>query len=188
MESNTLLKLTNSLEEALKGVTKSRMVDSKLRSRYAEYLVAYELAKRGYDVQLLNERENINADIYIADKQKRVEVKSGKYDEDGWTDASFGKGNQILKNKFDYCVFVTFDESDESKVNEIFIFTREELKEVAKRREEIAAHPDTNSCLLLRCRNFREYEEYMKKHESLKIEIDLNKYPEKYDRAWDKIK
>jgi len=162
MESKVLLKITKSLEDALKELTKLGIVDSRLRSKYAEYLVACELAKRGYKVQLLNERENKNADIYIADKQKRVEVKSGKYDEDGWTDASFGKGNQISKNKFDYCVFVTFDESDESKVNEIFIFTREELKEVTKRRKGIAAHPETNPCLLLRCRDFKKFKEFMK--------------------------
>jgi hypothetical protein len=189
MESNVLLKITNYLENTLKELTKLGIVDSKLRSKYAEYLVAYELAKRGHDVQLSNERENTNADIYIADKQKRVEVKSGKYDEEGWTDASFGDGKQISRNKFDYCVFVTFDESDESKVNEIFIFTREELEEVAKPRKGIAAHPKTNPCLLLRCRNFNEYEEeYVKTHKSLKIEVDLNKYPKKYDQAWTKIK
>ena len=139
-------------------------------------------------MQLSNERENTNADIYLADKQKRVEVKSGKYDEDGWTDASFGKGSQILKNKFDYCVFVTFDESDESKVNEIFIFTRKELEEVTKHRKGIAKHPETNFCLLLRCRNFNEYKAYIKPHKQLKIEYNLNKYPKRYDGAWDKIK
>jgi len=189
MKSKILLKITNYLENTLKELTKSGITDSKLRFKYAEYLVAYELAKRGHYVQLSNERENTNADIYIADKQKRVEVKSGKYDEDGWADASFGRGKQILENKFDYCVFVTFDESDESKVNEIFIFTKEELEEVAKPRKDISMHPKTNPCLLLRCLNFNEYEkEYIKTFKSLKIEVDLNKYPQKYDRAWAKIK
>lgn len=190
MKSNGLLKITKSLENTLNELTKSGIEDSKLRSRYAECLVAYKLAERGHDVKLLNERENKNADIYIADKQKRVEVKSGKYDGEGWW-ASFRNGNQISKNKFDYCAFVTFDESDESKVKEIFIFTREELEEVAKHpKKGIADHPETNPCLLLRCRNFKEYEEYMKmkKHKPLKIERDLNKYPKKYDQAWDKIK
>lgn len=191
MESNVLLKITNYLENTLKELTKLGIVDSKLRSKYAEYLVAHELAKRGHDVQLSNERENTNADIYIADKQKRVEVKSGKYNEEGRTYASFGKGGQISRNKFDYCVFVTFAESDESKVNEIFIFAREELEEVSKKpRKDIAAHQETNFCLLLRCRNFNEYKKYMETHKykSLKIEVKLHKDPKKWNLAWAKIK
>lgn len=190
MEETSLREITSVLEKALKELTISKIVDSKLRSKYAEYLVAHELVKRGYNVQISNERENTNADIYIADKRKRVEVKSGKYDEKGWIDASFRNGSQISDNKFDYCVFITFDESDESKVNEIFIFTKEELREVAKRKRCGARFPKTNPCLLLRCQSFKEYEEHMneKGYEKLKIECDLNKNPQKYDQAWDKIK
>lgn len=182
------MEITNFLENTLKVLTKEEIVDSKLRSRYAEYLIAYELAKRRHDVQLSNIRDHASADIYLSDIQKKVEVKSGKYHDDKWAYASFGKGKQILKNKFDYCVFVTFDEFDESKINEIFIFTKEELVEVAISRPDIVKHPETNDCLLMRAPNFKEYQEYIKNYKSLKIESDLNKYPEKYDRAWDKIK
>jgi len=47
-----LKKITYSLRNALKEITKLKLVDSMLRARYAEYLIAYELVKRGYDVQL----------------------------------------------------------------------------------------------------------------------------------------
>ncbi|MFZ3058298.1 MAG: hypothetical protein WA102_01050 [Candidatus Methanoperedens sp.] len=190
MKVDALKGIRDSMKDVLKVLTQSGIVDSKLRSRYAEYLVGYKLAKRGHAVQLSGERQDKNADIYIDDIQKRVEVKSGKY-AGGRAWASFGNGKQISKNKFDYCVFVTFDEFDESKVNEIFIFTRKELKEIAEHtRKDFAAHPKTNPCLLLRCRNFKAYEEYMdsESQRKLKIEISLNKHPKKYNRAWDKIK
>jgi len=187
MEEKALEKIRSLLERVLKELTSSKIVDSKLRSKYAEYAVAHVLAKKGHQVQLSNERNNKNADIYIADKQKRVEVKSGKYD-DEWTDASFGYGNQISDDKFDYCVFVTFDKDDDSEIKEMFVFTRNELKDVAKPRKKIADFPKTNPCLLLRCQNFKDYEEAMKTEQKLKIEIDLNRHPEKYNRAWNKIK
>ena len=134
-----------------------------------------------------NERENTNADIYIVDKKKGVEVKSGKYDDKGWTDASFGKGKQISENKFDYCVFVAYSKDDDSKVEEMFVFTIEELGEVATPRPDMVKHPRTNPCLLFRCKSLMDYGDFMKNRKSIKIEDALNEYPEKCDRAWDKI-
>ncbi len=191
MEVDALKRIRDSLKDALKELTRAEIVDSKLRSRYAEYLVAYKLAKKGHKVQLSNERDNKNADIYLVDKRKRVEVKSGKYNDDGRTNASFGNGNQISGNKFDYCVFVTFDAYDESVVKEMFIFKKEELSGVVeKSRKKVAKHPETNPCLLLRYKNFEDYTKYIKDKNlpELDIEIDFNRDPRKYDQVWNKIK
>ena len=47
MKPKVLLKITKSLKDVLEELNKLGIVDSRLRSKYAEYLVAYELAKRG---------------------------------------------------------------------------------------------------------------------------------------------
>jgi len=44
-------------------------MDEKLMSKYVEYRVALELAKQGYIVQILNERDDKGADIYLPDKK-----------------------------------------------------------------------------------------------------------------------
>lgn len=193
MEVNNLKKIVDSIKNVLKELSDYNLEDKKIREKYAEYLVAYELMKLGHYIQILNERDDRKADIYLLNIKKKVEVKSGKYGgwRDEWTDASFGLGKQISNEKFDYCVFVTFNESEEGKVEEILVFTRKELEEVANNpRKELAGHPKTNPCLLLRCRNSEKYKEYMEdnNYKQLEIEKDLNKYPEKYIQRWDKIK
>ncbi len=188
MKVGSLKDIVDKFEKILKEISVSELEDSKIRCRYAEYLVASELEKRGHSVQILNERDETSADIYLTDIKKKIEVKSGKYDNDGWTDASFGLGKQIKNGKFDYCIFVTFSKSEEGKIEEIFIFTREELKEVANISRNVARFQSTNSCLLLRCRIFAEYKDWMKNHKQLKIEEELNEHPEKFNQKWDKIK
>jgi len=190
VKKKDIIEIVNHLEKALNILNATGLRDSKLRSKYAEYLVALKLAEMRYEVQVMNERDDRSADIYIPNKGIRVEVKSGEYRyEDGayTTDASFGHGNQIEK-KFDFCVFVTFDKG---RQKEFFIFSSEDLKEVKESKRNIAGFPKTNPCLLLRYRNYEEYEKYFekigRKQDMLKIEIDLHKYPEKY-QDWDKIK
>lgn len=190
MKYIALLRIKKSFEDVFKELTKAQVFDSTIRHRYAEYLVASILAKRGRDVQLLSEREDTGCDLYLVDKDIRIEVKSGKCDKDGWAVASFGTGSQIAKQKFDYCVFVVFDKRGEGKVKEIFIFTRSNLKEVTKPRKGIASHIDTNPCLLLYAPSAKEYSKYIKVHKSqaLAIERDLNGRPGKYRQKWSKIK
>ena len=189
MEHKALVKVKESLEDVFKVLTDAGVVDNALRHRYAEYLVASVLSKKGYDVQLSNERANTKADIYLADKGISVEVKSGKCDKDGWAVASFGTGDQIKKRKFDYCVFLTFSKKGEGKVRDIFIFTRGELKGL-RPRKEIAIHTDTNSVLLLLAPSLQEYRKEMQAYRSRipKIEYDLNKNPRKYSEKWNKIR
>ena len=190
MKYKALAKIKNSLEDVFKVLTDAGITDATLRHRYAEYLVASILSKRGYDVQLSSERKDTGADLYLTGQKTRIEVKSGKIKADGWTDASFGMGNQIKKKKFDYCVFVVFDKAVEGRVKATFIFTRDELREVTKPRKGIAKHLDTNPCVLLLAPSIQEYKKYMQDYKSQKlhIEYELNKNPRKYSEKWSKIK
>lgn len=192
MKREDLIELVNSFEKTLNILNANGLHDSKLRSRYAEFLVALILAERGHNVQVLNKRDNSNADIYMPDKGIRVEVKSGLYkpeDDAFTTDASFGHGEQIGK-KFDFCVFVTFNEG-KTKPEELFVFSSDNLKEVKESDRKISGFPETNPCLLLRYRSYKEYEKYFEtkewKQDMLKIEIKLHKHPEEYQN-WDIIK
>ena len=190
MKYQTISRIRKSLEDVLKKLSEVEVFDSGIRHRYAEYLVASTLAKRGHAIRLLNERADTGCDLYLSDKDIRIEVKSGKCDKDGWAVASFGTGSQIAKQKFDHCVFVVFDKRGEGKVKEIFVFTRSELKEVTRPRKGIASHIDTNPCLLMYAPSVKEYNKYMKAHKSqaLAIERDLNSRPGKYRQKWSKIR
>lgn len=190
MKKRELGQVATHLRKILVILSSSNAEDSWIRKAYAEYLVASELAKRGYTVQIATERDVSSADIFLSDIQKRVEVKSGVYESDEYgveTAASFGKGTQITKGKFDYCVFVTFDKND---VDKTFIFRREELKEVGKPRISIAGFPDTNPCLLLFYKRYRDYLSFAKAYpkDRFQIEDDLNKNPRKYQDRWSIIR
>ena len=188
MNYHSIVRIKKLLEGVFVELMKSNIHDARIRDRYAEYYVASVLAKKGYQVQLLGERDDKKADLYLQDIDKRIEVKSGIY-EDGWAYASFGVGSQIKNDKFDYCVFVTFSEFSEGAVKDHYIFTREELREVIKRRKGVAAHEETNPCLLMRAPSLKAYSNYIKKDKvmSFRIERDLLKHPEKYRNAWETI-
>lgn len=192
MNSRSLFATTKSLRKAIRELKRVGLKDSKIRSRYAEYFVAGKLVRKGHSVQLLDEREETTADIYLPDAEKGVEVKSGCAHEDGFAYASFGVGNQIKKKKFDYCVFVTFGRSGNEDPKNIFVFTRRELKEVAtiKGRHALAAHTDTNPCLLIYSPRLKEYNHYCKTNriKPFGIERQLAKTPSKFRNAWSKIK
>jgi hypothetical protein len=195
MKLKSLRKVTTLLRNVLVELKRNdpELKDSNVRPRYAEYLTALMLAEKGHDVQLFNERELTSADIYLPKAtKKRVEVKTCLVSEDGWAAASFGVGTQIIKKKFDYCVFMTFGGSGNEGPENIFIFTREELEEVAtlKGRRGVALFEATNPCLLLYAPSSREYEDYVKKEgiKAFKIEQMLCKHPEKFRNAWDKIR
>ena len=106
----------------------------------------------------------------------------------GWG-ASFGKGTQITKQKFDICVFILFSIEEWWEVENTFVFTHEELQEISNPRYSMAAFK-SNACLLLYHGNYENYAKYMESLDApeYQIEIDLHKNPEKYQENWDKIK
>ena len=189
MNKQSLIKITNSFKVALHELQRQSLHDSKLTERFAEYWVACELCSQGYTVQLLDERESTSADIYLPEEEIRLEVKSAILREDGFAYASFAVGKQIKKKKFDYCVFLTFAETGDVQAKDIFIFNRKELREIAIPRKRLAAHPDSNPCLLIYGRSIKAYRRQVKKWRIRAFEIEkrLHQKPRQFRNAWKKI-
>ena len=183
MKKEDLANAVEKLDAAMVALGMTEHEDTRIMSIYIEYWVANELAKRGHNVEVMNRR---SYDLLLLEENTRIEVKSGKYNGVGAT-ASFYKGHQIKDEKFDYCVFATYD--IDFRIKEVMVFSREELLEVAnKPRASFAAHPTTNPCLLLRYNGLEDYLQRVKADKRLEIELDLHKHPEKYISNWGKIK
>ena len=95
MKENDLRGVVNNLLSVLNTFQKYEILDTRLTGSYAEMLTALKLSEKGYEVQVRNERENTNADLYMPEQGTRVEVKTGI------GGASFGLGKQIKNGKFD---------------------------------------------------------------------------------------
>ena len=190
MNNQSLVKITKLFEAALRVLRQHDLRDSKITERYAEYWVACQLSSRGYKVQVLGERDVTSADIHLPEQEIRVEVKSAVLGEDGFAYASFGVGKQIRSKKFDYCVFLTFAENDDVQPKDIFIFNREELREIAIPRRRLAAHPDSNPCLLMYGRSIKAYRRQVKKWRIRAFEIEkrLHQKPRQFRNVWKKIR
>jgi hypothetical protein len=186
VKKEDLEKVVMHLEETINDLVSAGIDDEKIMSRYLEYRVALELAKREHIVQVLNERDEKGADIYLPKEDIKVEVKSGKFVY-GSSCASFGTGRQIREGRFDYCVFVPYDENG---IKEFLVFSREELAEVAnKPRVKFARFPKTNPCMLVRCDGYEDLKSCLGSsgEDILKIEEELHKHPEKFKDKWNKI-
>src|SRR5437899_6554105 len=177
MKTHALKKITAHLESVLEVLNANGLADSKIRPRYAEYYVAHAFSENGHHPTILDERERTSADICIKGTGKRIEVKSGKQDDEwGWAYASFTGGQQMEKEKFDYCVFVVFDKQAEGRIREIFAFTPQDLRSVTQVRKGFAAH-ESNQCLLSRAIDYDDYVEKMEgKFPMTPIEKDLNRH------------
>lgn len=182
MNRQELSNAVEKLDAALEALGQTEHEDTRLMPIYAEYWVANELAKNGFEVELANRR---SFDILLPEKNLRIEVKSGKFGRAAT--ASFYLGHQIQESKFDFCVFVTYD--IDFRIKEAMIFSREELEEVAsKPRPHLAAHPSTNSCMLLKYDSLDEYLRDVDEKDRLVIEIKLHKFPNEFVNNWDKIR
>jgi hypothetical protein len=187
MKEKELASVVENLGEALKILEAAGIEDKDIAQKFAVYLVALKLAEKGYEVRVPAEKgKKGRADIYIPYMNVKIEVKSGRRRYDCST-ASFGDGQQIKQRKFDYCAFLTFRGN---MVNEIFIFSLEELKEIAEKpRPALADYKGTNVCMLLKYDNLEEAEKNIRyfSEKLLNIEIELHKHPEKFLNRWDKI-
>lgn len=191
MRPKALAKITKSLKTVLRELAKEKLKDRNTRCQYAEYLVAKKLTDIGHEVLMFNEREDKSADIFLARTGEKVEVKSSCFYDDGWAYASFANGNQIKQSKFDYCVWLVFDDQNSDKPKKTYIFRREELLEVGRARKNYANH-ESNSCLLTFGQNLKDYDDHMKKNnfQRLKIERELLKNQRKFtgSSAWSKLR
>lgn len=186
MKKAQLAGVVNNIRKALETLEFAGIEDYRIVSKYSEYLVALKLTEVGHRIQIGSERENRKADIFLPDKELKVEVKSGKFN-GAWYVASFANGKQIKQDKFDYCVFVTFDKHTPK---EFLVFSRKELDEVANiSRNNLARFKETNPCLLFRFKDWPQYKKYMDNWggKMFQIEVDLHKHPEKYKERWGKI-
>jgi hypothetical protein len=186
MRKEELERVVVHLKKAVMELSSAGIADERIMSRYVEYRVAFELAKRGHVIQVLNERDVKAADIYLPKDGIRIEVKSGKFVY-GSSCASFGTGRQIREGRFDYCVFAPYDENG---IKEFLIFSREELAEVSnKPRAKFARFPKTNPCMLVRCHSYDDLKSRLEPFDEnvLRIEEELHKYPMKFKDAWYKI-
>ena len=170
--------------EHLTKVVKSSQ-DKRFNEYYAEYLVAFELSKLGYDVQVLGKRRGV--DLLVRDPSRNierfVEVKSSHIDlKDFACAASFGKGGGIERGDFNCCVFVVFEKLQPI---EYLVFTLGEIKEVIKKKR--GAFPN-NPYLLFRYNSLQEYEvAFPNLEERLEIEMKLHKHPDEFQSQWSKI-
>lgn len=189
LRADALRRIRRALEDVLRELARSGLEDRDLRHRYAEYMVASKLAERGRKICLLGHRRDTGADIYLADINKRVEVKSSTIDEHGCAYASFQKGRQIREDRFDYCVFVRFGRAKRRTITDCFVFKLDELTEVTEARPRLAAHPDSNPCLLICAPNLRVYKNCTTTWgvKTLGIERKLSASPRTYKNAWSKI-
>lgn len=166
------------------------MYESRFVERYAEYWVARQLQLKGHEVQILKDRQLKTADIYLPRSATRVEVKSAWLNDDGHAYASFGMGTQVKREKFDYCVFLIFSSKRTENPKDVFVFSRNEVQEVAVRRLSLSKHPDSNPCLLMFAGSLKEYRRRVKEWHFMpfKIEIRLHRTPGQFRNRWSKIK
>lgn len=188
MERDILEEVAQNLKDVLgeiqKSSSKDERKDTKLRSRYAEYLVALELVKRGFDVRV---KSGFKGPDLIVNGRDRIEVKTGEYDKEGGA-FSFGQGTQIARKQFDYCICIGFPEDGSPEVEETLVFTVDEVKEISKPRgKNVVRYASTNPCILIRSYSKEHYLESMKPTDKRSIELDLIRHPKNYVNRWDKI-
>jgi hypothetical protein len=155
------------------------------RSRVAEDYVSRELTGFGHRVMQCYLHRRHRCDIII-DEGTRVEVKSGKIDEDEIATATF-KIDAL--EEFDYCVFVIFDSASGERIEDAFVFSREEVSELrTTERRSISQHE--GNALLMVYQDEGKFESFLKKYGStpLGIEREVHRNPNKYRTAWIKIR
>jgi len=72
MNLKSLQKTKRSLEAVLSELEQCHLRDHAIRHRYAEFVVAYELRKMGHASQILDDRDERGADIYLTDSKKWI--------------------------------------------------------------------------------------------------------------------
>ncbi|MCK5699475.1 MAG: hypothetical protein KAH93_06495 [Candidatus Aenigmarchaeota archaeon] len=168
-----LSKFKEYLENCLEISMKNNWGASRIGGLYGEVFVANKLLK--YEPQIGAERENKNADIYLKEIGRRVEVKwASFYEKERYWSWGFGEGKQIENEKFDYCVLVASDEN--GKVKHCFVFTYDEMSKLK--------HGDKG---MISQKYYITVYEGSVEYEN-ELESDLNKNTEKYEERWDKIK
>ena len=164
---------------------------------WSEYFTALQIKERhpDWEVKITGAIGSPDVVCIKNDEKIRIQVKTGKWrrypfgsDVMYSADASFGKGTQIKKKRFDYLVFIIHDYIE---IREILIFSIDELQEIDA-RPTMAGDPKRNPCLLSRVGSIEKWEKWIEFYNITdpiyEIERDIIKHPEKYVDRWDKIK
>ena len=171
--NSELPKFKEYLEDCLELAMNNSWGASRIGGLYGEVFVANKLRK--YEPQIGAERENKNADIYLKEINRRIEVKwASFYEEERYWSWGFGYGKQIENKKFDYCVLVASDEN--GKVKHCFVFTHDEMSKLKSGKKGMISQ-----------KYYITFYEGSEEYET-KLEHDLNENTEKYENRWDKIK
>jgi len=195
MELETLREIEKNLRVLSKELMKLK--DRRVLYVWAEYYSALNVKERHLKWNVKVTGNISSADITVETSDGRiiqVQVKTGKWQRYEFgsevmysADASFGKGTQIKKKRFDYLVLII---TDDAEIKETLVFSLDELKEVGP-RPSLAGYPKTNPCLLSRVESIEAYEKWIMFHKITdpiyRIEHDICEHPENYVDRWDKI-
>lgn len=171
--------------------------DRRLFETWAEYYTAVQIEERHPDWEV-KISPDIRKDIvcYIINEEKKlerkVEVKTGKWQTWNWGELSLTSADACFTpfqienaDSFQYAVF--FIHEDYKNIKEIFVFSREDLREVVKRRGNRAS-----PYFVSRVESLEAYEKWLQKYvppEPLyELERCLVEKPEMFLERWDKIK
>lgn len=189
MDSHALREIMRRLDETLVITTSRGILDKQVQSRHALYLCAYHLAKRGHEVQILDERDVKGCDIYLPDTDARIEVKYASIRADGSCLVSLGSGSSLTNNAFDYLVAVVYGRKRPDEVQTPYVFTYEELRELhSASKGGTKGFSSTPYAIYFT----KDYQAYRKKNAKVRlprtrVEDSLNKDPSLFSRRWDKI-
>lgn len=171
--------------------------DRRLFEIWAEYFTAVQIKERNphWEIQVSpNIRDDIVCNIKKGEERVKikVQVKSGKCQKWTWdelelivADACFTPFQIENADSFQYAVFLIHE--DYKKIREVSVFSRDELKEVIKRRGNRAS-----PYFISRVESLEVLKKWFKKYDPpeplYELERCLVEKPEMYLERWDKIK
>ncbi len=155
-----------------------------MNDNWAKEFVKEKLQK--YKPQIGDERENKNADIYLKEIDKGVNVRWASFrEEEGrfWS-WGLGDGEQIKNKGYDYYVLVACDENRD--VKHCFVFTYDEMSKLEPRNGGMFEH----KYYITFYDGSGKYNDALAcdPNEKSELERDLNENSGKYDNKWDRIK
>jgi hypothetical protein len=172
--------------------------DRRLFEIWAEYYTAVQIRERHPDWESVKVSRDIRKDVicnFVREgkrEERTVEVKTGKWQTCSsdelvltYADACFSPYQIENDKSFNYAVF--FVHEDYKKVREIFVFSRDDLKEVVKRQGNRAS-----PYYISRVESLEVLEKFLRRYVPpqplYELERGLVEKPEVYLENWDKIK
>lgn len=182
------------IERGLKLIAeKVLQEDRRCFELWSEYFTALQMKERhpDWEVRITGAIGSPDVVCIKNDEKIRIQVKTGKWQRYPFgsdvvysADASFGKGTQIKKKRFDYLVFIIHDYIE---IREILILSIDQLHEVDAR----PIHNSKNPFFISKRESVEigeKWRQFYNAEPVYEIEVDIIEHPEKYVDRWDKIK